>query len=56
MKTQKQERIAAFSEALEEIYQNIKNGRKTNFAELTRNYNLGNYGHYLKKSLLKLMI
>lgn len=53
MKTQKQERIAAFSVALEEIYKNIQSGRKTNFAELTRTYNLGNYGQYLKKALHK---
>lgn len=51
MKTTKQERIAAFSVALEEVYQNIQNGKKTNFSELTRNYNLGNYGHCLKKAL-----
>lgn len=51
MKTNKQERIAAFSVALEEIYKNIQNEQKTNFAELTRTHNLGNYGSCLKRAL-----
>lgn len=51
MNTKRQERIAAFSVALEEIYKNIQNEKKTNFSELTRKYNLGNYGHCLKRAL-----
>lgn len=51
MKTTKQERVAAFSAALEEIYQNIQNGKKTNFKELGRKYQLGIYYTFLKKAL-----
>lgn len=45
------ERVAAFSAAIEEIYNNIQIGKKTNFAALGRKHGLKSHSQWLKKAL-----
>lgn len=44
-------RVAAFSAAIEEVYNNIQAGKKTNFAELGRKHGLKSHAQWLKKAL-----
>ena len=43
--------VAAFSAAIEEVYNNIQLGKKTNFAELGRKHGIKSHAPYLKKAL-----
>lgn len=45
------ERVAAFSAAITEVYENIQSGKKTNFAELGRKHDLKSHAQWLKKAL-----
>lgn len=45
------ERVAAFSAAIEEVYNNIQAGKKTNFAALGRKHELKSHTQWLKKAL-----
>lgn len=51
MSLTKVERVAAFSAALQEIYNNCKEGKKTNFSELGRKYGIKRHAGYIKKAL-----
>lgn len=51
MVNKNEERVAAFSAALNDIYKHIEEKRKINFSEIGRRHNLKSYSAFIKKAL-----